>query len=311
MPFNFTCPHCLHKTLVDESVAGHEGPCVSCGKRVTVLEAPKRASQAGNIDAGSAVRPAARSVAKQTQQRWKRTAVKTAIFSLGSLAILIVGLSVLGPKIVQLKEYRDIAACKQNLRRIAQALNNYAKDYGTYPPAVTRNSAGVPMHSWRILILPYLGEEALYKQYDLEQPWNSSENSSMQWQVPAVFVSPASVNRGVVGESNYMLIRGPRTLFPPAGSWSPGGIRDGAANTLLVVETNNTLITWTDPTDLEFAVLPAQFGSGGVGGTHPGGATVVFADGQPGWLPSDTSKSVLDSLVTPAGGEAVLGSWFY
>jgi len=301
----------LHKTLVDESVAGHEGPCVSCGKRVTVLEAPKRASQAGNIDAGSAVRPAARSVAKQTQQRWKRTAVKTAIFSLGSLAILIVGLSVLGPKIVQLKEYRDIAACKQNLRRIAQALNNYAKDYGTYPPAVTRNSAGVPMHSWRILILPYLGEEALYKQYDLEQPWNSSENSSMQWQVPAVFVSPASVNRGVVGESNYMLIRGPRTLFPPAGSWSPGGIRDGAANTLLVVETNNTLITWTDPTDLEFAVLPAQFGSGGVGGTHPGGATVVFADGQPGWLPSDTSKSVLDSLVTPAGGEAVLGSWFY
>lgn len=311
MPFNFTCPHCLHKTLVDDSVAGHEGLCVSCGKRVRVPEPPKRPFQAGEIDAGSADRPPVRSAAQQTKRRWKRTAVKTAIFSIGSLAILVIGFSFLRPKIVQLKQYRDIAACKQNLRRIAQALNNYAKDYGTYPPAVTRNSAGVPMHSWRILILPYLGEEALYKLYDLEKPWNSVENSGLLWQIPAVYVSPANVNRVVAGESNYMLIRGPSTLFPPAGPWSPGAIRDGAANTLLVVETNNTVITWTDPTDLEFAVLPAQFGSGGLGGTHAGGATVVFADGQPGWLPSDTSKSVLDSLVTPAGGEAVLGSWFY
>jgi len=37
------------------------------------------------------------------------------------------------------------------------------------------------MHSWRVLILPYMGEEEqqLYSRYNLNEPWNSPENHKL------------------------------------------------------------------------------------------------------------------------------------
>jgi prepilin-type processing-associated H-X9-DG protein len=240
-----------------------------------------------------------------------RTAVKTGIFVVASIPVLLFGIWLLAPTIIQLKTRRDIVACKQNLKRIAQALNAYSADYGSYPPPVTRDASGRPMHSWRVLILPYLGEKRLYNSYDLSQPWDSPTNSMLQARIPGVFVSPANTKAGMVGESSYMLVTGPRTMFPPTGPIKPDAIGDGAGNTLLVVETNNTTIPWTSPTDLDVTALPAQIGFlGGLGGNHQGGATVVFADGEAGWLPSDTNRNVVDGLLSPNGGEAVSGAWF-
>ncbi|MCA9271193.1 MAG: hypothetical protein KDA41_22075 [Planctomycetales bacterium] len=36
MPIPFTCPHCQTQTLVDDRFAGDTGPCVECGRTVTV-----------------------------------------------------------------------------------------------------------------------------------------------------------------------------------------------------------------------------------------------------------------------------------
>ena len=307
MAFYFTCPFCLHKTLVDEKLGGQRGPCVGCGKQVTIPFAPTR--RAENIE--PAEERKAPSIVIPRQRRISPTVVKTGIFVVASLPVLLFGIWILAPTIVQLKKHRDIAACKQNLKRIARALNAYAADYGTYPPPVTRDAAGTPMHSWRVLILPYLGEKRLYEAYDFNKPWNAPENSSLQGRIPGVYVSPASTKAGVVGESSYMLITGPRTLFPPARPISRSAIGDGAENTLLVVETNNATLPWLDPSDLDVTILPASIGLlGGIGGSHAGGATVAFADGEARWLPSDTTKSVIDSLITPNGGEAVRGAWF-
>lgn len=307
MAFYFTCPYCLHKTLVDEHLSGQRGPCVGCGKQVTIPAAPR--SRLGNI--APAEENFAPIVVEPRRRLLSRTSVKIGIFIVASIPVLVFGIWALAPTVVQLKTRRDVAACKQNLKRIAQALNAYAIDYGSYPPPVTRDSTGRPMHSWRVLILPYLGEKRLYEAYDLTKSWDSPENAGLQASIPGVYVSPANSKAGIVGESNYMLITGPRTMFPATGAVAPDAIGDGADNTLLVVETNNTTSPWTGPTDLDISAMPAQVGAmGGIGGTHQGGATVVYVDGQTGWLPSDINKNVIDSLISPNGGEAVRGAWF-
>ena len=49
-------------------------------------------------------------------------------------------------------------ACKDNLRQIGLALSAYHEEYGSFPPAYIVDAAGRRMHSWRVLILPYLGQ---------------------------------------------------------------------------------------------------------------------------------------------------------
>jgi hypothetical protein len=36
MPIDFTCPHCNHRLNVANEFAGQSGPCVRCGKHVTI-----------------------------------------------------------------------------------------------------------------------------------------------------------------------------------------------------------------------------------------------------------------------------------
>lgn len=306
MPYYFTCPWCLHKTLVSEQLSGESGPCVGCGKQVTIPPAPgaKRTDIAPaeerhhpqTVVLGSRVVP--------------RSVAKFAIYILAAIPIVITTVWMLGPTLLQLKARRDLTSCKQNLKRIAKALNAYAAEHGTYPPPVTRDAKGKALHSWRVLILPYLGEKRLYESYDLSAPWDAQQNTSLQAQIPAVFVSPANT-RAAIGESSYMLVTGAGTLFPLGKPGSPAKIPDGASNTLLVVETNNSRIGWTEPIDLDVATLPAQIGAiGGIGGSHQGGATAVFADGEAAWIPSDITKGVINGLLSPAGGEAVSGTWY-
>jgi hypothetical protein len=36
MSIPFTCPHCGEQTLVEDKYAGQSGPCIRCGKPITV-----------------------------------------------------------------------------------------------------------------------------------------------------------------------------------------------------------------------------------------------------------------------------------
>lgn len=306
MPYYFTCPYCFHKTLISEQLGGRSGACVGCGKQVTIPPAPPPR----RTDIAPAENRFTPSYENVRPRRVSPRAAKAVILTLALIPVAVLAVWTLGPHLLQLKARRDLTACQQNLKRIAKALNAYAAAYGTYPPPVTRDAKGKALHSWRVLLLPYLGEQRLYAQYDMTAGWDAPQNSFLQAQIPGVYVSPANA-RPAIGESSYMLITGTGTLFPPTGPMSPQNIRDGAGNTLLLVETNNSRIPWTEPVDLDLAILPAQIGAlGGIGGTHQGGATAVFADGEAAWLPSDMTKSVLDSLVSPASGEAIQGSWY-
>jgi hypothetical protein len=214
----------------------------------------------------------------------------------------------LWPTLESLKSRRDRMASLNNLQRIATALHAYALEYGTYPPPVVTDATGKPLYSWRVLILEQLGEANLAAAFRKDQTWDSPENVALLLRCPTVFVSPTTLSTRTGAEANYALIVGRGTLFPDSGPLGVSDIPDGRDQTLLVVETSHTNSEWSKPWDIDISKLNTKIGARGpnaIGGNHPGGAAVAFADETPGWLPEDLSPTLLQALITPAGGEAI------
>ena len=94
-------------------------------------------------------------------------------------------------------------ASANNLRQIAMAMLTYVTINNEYfPPAYSADkTTGKPLLSWRVAILPYLGEETLYRQFHLDEPWNSEHNMRLIARTPQVFRSPAS--HAAAGMTNY------------------------------------------------------------------------------------------------------------
>lgn len=68
------------------------------------------------------------------------------------------------------------AQCSNNLKQIAFSLHSYHDRYGCFPPAYIADEEGKPMHSWRVLILPFIEEQALYDRYAFTEPWDGPSN---------------------------------------------------------------------------------------------------------------------------------------
>ncbi|WP_164104154.1 DUF1559 family PulG-like putative transporter [Candidatus Laterigemmans baculatus] len=319
MPYLFTCPHCKTATMVDDRYSGQTGRCVTCGREITV-PAFRAASNASNASNASKARGAegwglgGLRFGGMRAFRWALAGV-AAVVIVGAVALVTIRYGSQG--IQTLQENRLRGDCIRNLEKIAAAMNAYAEDYGSYPPPVTLAADGTPLHSWRVLVLPYLGYQTLYDEFDLEQPWSSNANRQLIFQMPEEYRSPvASAASGY--ETYYALVTGPDTLFPPGGPLGPDGVTDDPAKTLLIVEAAqppSLSLDWTEPGDLDFATMSTTIGSdlgghhgGGVpgGGSHQAsGATAVTVDGRGQWLRETLEPAVVRALVTPRGGEGL------
>jgi len=88
------------------------------------------------------------------------------------------------------REITKNSLCVNHERLIGFALHDYHATYGALPPLHTVDEEGNPLHSWRVLILPYLEQQALYEQIRLNEPWNSDHNKQFHDQMPAVYKCP-------------------------------------------------------------------------------------------------------------------------
>lgn len=303
MPFKFTCPYCFKKTLVEDSLSGKSGPCAGCGKTVSIPAAPAPAP----VNTKPVTTEYIEVVEGKPSRRFAKYLLQGVVLLLLIAVVGIVSSYVLWPTFQALRERRNRTACMNNLQLIAIALNEYCDTHGSYPPPIVYDDKGAPMHSWRTLILIELGYPSLYAQYNFDQPWDSEANSSLMMQCPREFVSPAS-NSQTGNESSYFLVIGKGTVFPKAGPLGYKEISDGPSETLLVVEAENSASEWTRPDDIAKSMLKSQIGVAGknsIGGNHAKGATAVFADGTPVWLPDDLDPLLLDAMISPDGGEPV------
>jgi Protein of unknown function (DUF1559) len=69
------------------------------------------------------------------------------------------------------------------------AVANYHETYGCFPPAYLANRDGKPMHSWRVLILPFLAQQELYRAYNFDEPWNGPNNRNLESRIGNIYVS--------------------------------------------------------------------------------------------------------------------------
>jgi hypothetical protein len=295
MPYLFTCPHCQTKTQVDDRFSGQSGECVVCGSPIQLPEFGNRITGTiAQTDGGGS-----KSV------RWVAGAVVSAIILACLLfAIIRVG----GQSVNRLTASRDQSMSIRNLQRIAEALNAYAADHGNYPPVAKADKSGKLLHSWRVLILPYLDEQELYNQIDLSVGWDDPINAAVLRRMPSVYSHPNSAKQGLYNQSGYYLVTGPGTLFPNSGPLGPNDILDDPTQTILVIEAMPISVTgsWAEPGDVDFVAMQGTIGGDPnteVGGLLDDGVAMVTTDARGHFLPNTTDPLILRSLVTPQGGE--------
>lgn len=298
MPIPFNCPHCGKFTEVEDRYAGTSGPCAGCGKTITV---PATTQSATSGSAGTAVAAAGISMVAIA-------GIVLTVLAIGGVVICIL-VALLLPAVQAARESARRSQCVSNLYQIGVALKMYESTHGTLPPAYVADENGKPMHSWRVLILPQLGEELLYEQYNFDEPWDGPTNSQLSGRMPTVYACPSDPMTSSQ-ETSYMVVVGPNTMFPGAKATGSGDCLDGASNTLCVVESGNSQVTWTEPTDLSSQNMQFEIGVGNgseVGSYHSRGANVLYVDGAVTFLPDSITKEELEALSTRNGGEAVFG----
>ena len=109
--------------------------------------------------------------------------------------------------------FEALIQSKNSLRAIAVEFHNYHATYKHLPPATVFASDGKPFVSWRVLILPFLGEHDLFKKYDQSVPWNDPKNAAVLAKMPKVYRDPLS-NDPQSTLTPYLVITGPGTGFP-------------------------------------------------------------------------------------------------
>lgn len=170
------------------------------------------------------------------------------------MVLLAIGMLIclLLPAVQSAREVSRRTSCKNNVKQIGLALHNYHDRYGSFPPPYTVGADGRPLHSWRVLILPYLDEIPLYNRFRLDEPWNSPHNIDVGKEMPDVYACPSREppDEDLKNRTSYVAVVGDGTMWPGDGqSRQLSDVSDAASNTILVIE-SDCGITWYEPRDL-------------------------------------------------------------
>ncbi len=101
----------------------------------------------------------------------------------------------------------------KSLKAIVVALHAYHHKHQHLPPATIYGPDRKPWHSWRVLILPFLGQQALYDKYDHTVPWDDLKNAAVLESIPDMYRDPQSETPQDT-HTRYLVITGTGTGFP-------------------------------------------------------------------------------------------------
>jgi hypothetical protein len=212
--------------------------------------------------------------------------------------------------------------CCQCLRQIAVAIRAYSAENGSFPPAYIADKNGQPMHSWRVLILPYLGHQSLYKKYNFNEPWDGPNNKRLLAERPSVFVCPSRCNAENFDavSTNYVAVVGKNAAWRPDQpvDFSDPALKNHRDDTVMLIE-DATGIAWTEPRDCSLDAIEAAVSAGKVESVRAPhlyvnsdyfhrptayGASVAYLDGHCTFWPSGNLVSdKLKELLAIGGGK--------
>jgi hypothetical protein len=189
---------------------------------------------------------------------------------------------------------------KNKMKELTIGVHNYHETHGKFPQSAIVGPDGKTTHSWRVALLPFIGQNALYNQYKLDEPWDSPANQKVMSQMPAVYRHPNDL--GSSTNAAYFGLVGPDTAMGDSTkATAMRDITDGTSNTILFVESKRN-IPWTKPEDIPFATggpIPQM------GGHHNGGYHIALADGAVRFLSASVDQNTLRNLINRKDGQTL------
>ncbi len=183
-----------------------------------------------------------------------------------------------------------------HMRSILLAFHNYCSANGQFPPAAIYGTDGEPKLSWRVALLPFLEQGALFEEFHLNEPWDSLHNKALIARMPEVFTTPSSPTP--VGTTRIRAFEGPNTIFRERTGTAISAITDGMSNTLAIVAAHDPA-SWTRPGELSFT--PGQVRVL-LDNSDEHGALAGPVDGSVRYV-SGATEDFWRFFITPAGNE--------
>lgn len=185
-----------------------------------------------------------------------------------------------------------------HLTALVQAFQLHHDEHHTLLPSAVVGPDGKTIHSWRVALLPKLGLHSLYREYRLEEPWDSEHNRRLLDKMPAVFRHPGE-DGGSRNACCFVIVG-----EDPKQRRSFANVTDGLSNTILLIEAKRD-VPWTKPDDIVFSK------DGSMPSLQPFEGDEIFAccyDGAAVSFSSKLDPAELKAWLTMDGGEMVTGT---
>jgi len=227
--------------------------------------------------------------------------------AMGCLWTLVM-IALLLPAVQQVRMAARRTHALNNVRQICLANLNHESVHRRFPSNLSESDpdAGENL-SWRVHILPQLGEQQLYDQFKLDEPWDSSHNKALLVHMPMCFQHPELQETLPEGYTVFQMPTSsaddgtPSVLVKGEQGVNFSGLTDGSSNTILILEVaESAAVPWTKPKDWQFdPANPAR----DLGDAFPGTFNAGFCDGSTHAIPKNISEEDLKPLFTRSAGD--------
>jgi hypothetical protein len=183
------------------------------------------------------------------------------------------------------------------LQELGVALLSYAAAKGRLPSAAIYGADGRPLLSWRVRLLPLLDQQDLYRQFRLDEPWDSPHNLALLPRMPPEF---AAVHPKQNPEPYHTFVHcfvGPGAAFEGTSGLRFPADFPNCSRTILLVH-GGKAVPWTKPEDIPYATdqdLPQ------LATVSDDGFSVVMANGSVRFISKETNQRTLWAAVNRNG----------
>jgi RNA polymerase sigma factor (sigma-70 family) len=150
----------------------------------------------------------------------------------------------------KLKEAANRTRSSGNLRQLALAMHKYNDANAHFPAQAVYDAKGKPLLSWRVTILPYIDQEALYKEFNLDETWDSDHNKKLLEKMPPLY-DFGDEKAAKKYETHYQGFNGKKAFFNGPDATQIRDIVSGTSQTIMLVEAKNA-VPWSKPEDVTF-----------------------------------------------------------
>jgi hypothetical protein len=191
----------------------------------------------------------------------------------------------------------------------------------------------VYQYSWMCDVLPFLGYEDLYNEFDFKQPWTGGKSLRAATGIVPQFQNPLDDRQrwkgypfqglalthftgisGIEDKRNVLAAELPRSdpragVFGYRGVAKPSEITDGTSNTLMMIGAGELAAPWVQGGGATVRGAREPYfdklsGFGTRGGSQPG-SMAMMADGSVRQIPANIDPKVFRAMCTIHGGETV------